>query len=289
MSKWIVKEMLGLFLRYSGLAPLIRFLRARSGVSVVVYHDPAPETFERHMAFLSKRYSFISMDTLADALASGDWSRIPPYALVVTLDDGHRGNYALLDVIRRYDVFPTLYLCSGIVDTHRRFWWKTPTVNIEALKNEPHAVFLEQLQEEAAFRPEKEYPDRQALNRDELLEMQPHVCFGAHTRFHPILTRCDDETCRGEMVASKDELEALLGQEIKHFAYTNGDYGERERGHARDFGFQSARGLDVGWNTKARDRFSLKVTGVQDDASLNVLGAQLCGVFGAIRRLKGTS
>ena len=279
------KELLGFVVRFAGAEILIRAVCSWRRATIVVYHDPSPDVFARHMAYLSRRYAFIPLETLVRAIETQDWSDVPLRALVVTLDDGHKGNRALVDVCKAHGITPTIYLCSQIADTHRHFWWKTTWSKETRFAEMPHVQFLNLLRDKADYWPEKAYPDRQALDRTELLEMRAHVTFGSHTRFHPVLTQCDDATLTTEVTQSKAELERLLGVPVEHFAYPNGNYSSRETDCVRRAGYRSARSLRVGWNALNTDRYALKVTGVQDDASLNVLSGQITGVFGLLRLL----
>lgn len=52
---------------------------------------------------------------------------------------------------------------------------------------------------------------------------------GAHTRRHVDLSRCDAETARDEISGSKQDLERLLGIEVRSFCYP---YGEHRAEHA---------------------------------------------------------
>ncbi len=287
MIKGVVKELLGFAIRYSGAASVIREVFCRKRVTIVVYHDPSPESFAAHAEYLSRIYTFMHLDALVDALERHDWSGIPPKSLVVTFDDGAQGNFALLDTLKAYSITPSIYLCSSMVDTNRRFWWLAGHPDLEALKRLPHEEFLRRLREEADHWPEKEYPDRQVLNREELDQMASCVRFGSHTRFHPVLPNCSSETCAEEIALSRTQLEKLLGVPIEDFAYPNGDYGPRERACVERTGYRSARSLRVGWNGPRTDRFALRAMVVEDDASINVLCGQVSGVFALLRLLDG--
>ena len=46
---WIVSA----FIRWSGLATLIRYTITRNRVSILVYHNPSREVFERHLGYLA--------------------------------------------------------------------------------------------------------------------------------------------------------------------------------------------------------------------------------------------
>ncbi len=282
--RMFVRELAATIIRYSGIPFLIRNVAGRSRVSIVVYHDPAPEVLDRHLAYLTSRYQVITLDLLAEALHSKDWERIPARALVVTVDDGHKGNSRLSGVFAKHGVVPTVYLCSQIVATRRGFWFHHCEVALaQRLKSLPQAERLQQLMEHSGFAQTKEYPESTALTSVDLESMKSHVDFGAHTRFHPILTMCTDADCEIEIRGSREDLEARFGRPCRHFSYPNGDYTEREVEMARRAGFRSARTTDVGWNGPHTDPYRLRLTGVTDDASINLLVVQLSGIIAYVR------
>lgn len=276
-------------LRFSGLPRLVRTVHARRKVTIILYHDPAPGVFEKHLKYLSRRYRFIGMHDLAAAFERGDGSLIPPRSLIVTFDDGHQGNHALLPLFRKYRLRPTIFLVSRVVDTRRHFWFKHPGVKTSDYKPHPNARRLELLDLRTGFSQTAEYADsRHALSAAEIAEMSDAVDFEAHTCFHPVLPACDDDEARREIQDSRTDLEALLGRPVRCFSYPNGDYGEREVRLVREAGYTLARTIDVGWTDLRSDPFRLKITGVTDDASISVLAAQLSGITMYLRyRLGG--
>ena len=159
---------------YRALPFLIREWVCRHRVAVLLYHDPNPAVFAKHIAHLSRYYTFISLDTLVTAIHQKDFSQIPPKSVVITIDDGHAGNIALLPFFKQYEMRPTLYVCTQIVDTHRHFWFRLDgqsKTEKERLKRLPNAERLAHLQRTADFESEKVYPDRQALNMAEMKEI----------------------------------------------------------------------------------------------------------------------
>lgn len=63
----------------------------------------------------------------------------------------------------------------------------------------------------------------QACTVPELMEMADHgITFGAHTVNHPILTRCDPQEWKREILESRKQLSALPNGYIDIFAYPNG-------------------------------------------------------------------
>lgn len=249
-----------------------------------MYHDPKPAVFAAHLKYLSKHYHFITLEQLVDAIRRKDASKLPPKSLVITFDDGHAGNYRLLPLFKAYGIRPVIYLCSQIVGANRHFWFMTSPLrkekNVrERLKRLPNQERLARLKTAYGFEPDKPQPDRQALNRQELAEMAPYVDSQAHTRFHPILTTCDADECEQEIGGCQRDLEAMLGRKPLHFSYPNGDYTRREIELVKQYGYQSARTSDAGWNDINTDPYCLKAMDIANDASVNQLVAQMCGAF----------
>jgi peptidoglycan/xylan/chitin deacetylase (PgdA/CDA1 family) len=267
------------FIRMSGLFFLIKKFVSKRKVSIVLYHDPKPEVFRKHIEFLNDNYVFISLDLLVTAIVEKKWELIPDNSLVVTFDDGHIGNYNLLPTIREYDIKPTIYCCSDIITTNRHFWWKEVlTSDVQGFKEMNNQDRLHVLKEKFDFFNSREYLDRQALNLDELQAMSLHLSIGSHTRFHPILTCCSKEEAEAEVLGSKLQLESKIGHVCGHFCYPNGDYDESVVESVKSSGYRSGRTIDVGWNDVNTDPYKLKITGITDDASINQVISQLTGI-----------
>ena len=291
----IASEGAARLMRWSGVCHALRRAHHRSHATILFYHDPTPDVLDAHLAWLGERFHFTTLERVVDAVNVRDWSGMPEGALVVTLDDGHRGNHALLPVFQRHGVRPTIYLCSQIVATRRRFWflqpgWR-PGRKAEPYKKLSHADRLHAMKRDLGFEQEREYAEaeRQALSAAEIEEMASWVDFEVHTRFHPVLTQCSATEAWEEIAGAKRELERLLGRECRHFAYPNGDYLEREVEMVRRAGFASARTVDLGWTGVSSDPFRLKAFFVKDDASLDLLEALISGIPGYVkRRLRGS-
>lgn len=285
IMRW-AKEIVGFIVRYAGIYFIVREVICRNKVTIIFYHDPKPEIFEGHIRYLSRKYTLISIDKLVDAIKNKDWSRIPTKSLVVTFDDGHVGNYALLSIFQKYDIYPMIYICSDVVNTNRKFWWKTGFEKCKGLKEYSNNERLKKLNDATGYLPTKEYNERQSLNLAEMLEMSRCVGLQSHTMFHPILTKCADDECLAEISCSKLNIERMLSKEVNHFAYPNGDYSARELSYVKGCKYKSARTLDIGWNDVNTDPYRLKTMIIDDDASVNKLCAQICGIFAYFRYAK---
>ncbi len=291
MLKEALKTVFGVAVWASGFGWFMRCVYARRRVTILLYHDPKPERFARHLAYLTQHYHVVSYPDMAAALAAGDTGLLPPRALVITMDDGHRGNAALGRHCAAFGVRPMLFVCSGIVATARQFWWQSDAarkLGIARLKSLPDAQRRAELAAEG-WHETQEHPERSALSREELQSLRAVMDIGAHTRFHPILPQADADGARAEIAGCKADLEALLGEEVRHFAYPNGDYGPREAALVREAGYATARTTQTGFNTAATDPYRLKILPSPDDASLWWLRAQLSGLPGLLRRALGLS
>jgi peptidoglycan/xylan/chitin deacetylase (PgdA/CDA1 family) len=279
---------LAVVIRFGGLAWLVRMTIARRWVSIVIYHDPDPTRLDSQLAWLRRRYSLISLDRLAAALRSGRWAELPPRSLVVTVDDGHARNHELLDLFRRHQLAPAVYLCSQIVDSRRGFWFSgLDRDELERLKGVPNAERLSALERDRGFRQTAERPgEPEALSRHQVMAMTSCCEVGSHSRFHPILPRCSEEEARREIVDSKRELEQLTGRSCRHFAYPGGAYDARERALVERAGYLSARTVDIGWNRSRTDPYRLRVLAI-DPPSITALAAELSGLKWLARLIQG--
>ncbi|MDE0015113.1 MAG: polysaccharide deacetylase family protein, partial [Candidatus Poribacteria bacterium] len=263
-----LKNMVATLICLSGVHILIREFLCRNRVAILMYHDTKPTVFAKHLAYLSRHYTIISLDTLVSAIYQKDFSRVPEKSVVITIDDGHAGNIELLPLFKQHRIRPTLFVCTRIINTHRHFWFKIDEhskAEREKLKRLPNAERLAYLKRTANFEPENVYPDRQALNIVEMKEMMADVDFQPHTQFHPILPHCTETECRQEIMGSKVDLEKLLGVECSHFSYPNGDYTEREIKMVKAGGFRSARTTVIGRNTLDTAHYQLKTIPNPDD------------------------
>jgi peptidoglycan/xylan/chitin deacetylase (PgdA/CDA1 family) len=269
-------------LRLTLLPLLIREAIQRRRVTIIFYHDPSPESLENHLAILERTYKLISLRQFVDAHRLRRISTLPPKALVVTLDDGHAGNFRLKLLLQRMGIPVTIFLCSGIVGTGRRFWFEHAAEEVESLKHVPDGERLDRLRE-LGFDEAREFSKPEALSRDEVEALAPVVDFQCHSASHPVLLYCSDEKAEREIVGSKQELEREYGLDIYAFSYPNGDYSDREILLAKRAGFRCALTADVGFNTAETDPFRLRRIGIDDDDGIDELLVKTCGLWGWIK------
>jgi peptidoglycan/xylan/chitin deacetylase (PgdA/CDA1 family) len=267
----------------SGVPYLLRELAQRNRVTILVYHKLPAEIADRDFNALRRRYNFI---TLADYMAArADRSRpLPLKPLIVTFDDGHKSNYALKPIFEKYGIRPTLFLCSGLADTNRHFWYEIEMD--ESLRQSLKHVSDEERLETLAglgFSETAEQADRQALSASEIEDMKPVVDFQSHTVYHPLLPQCSSARAAVEISESKLELGNKFGLSIYALAYPNGDYSAREIAAAEASGYRCAMTLENGSNTRDTPAFQLKRICISDDASLDELIVKASGLWGFLK------
>lgn len=284
-----VQEWVCLALRFSGIPWCVRNTIARRRVTIINYHDPSPEIFSRHMALFAQAYHFISISQLAVALKSKDFSSLPAFPLLVTLDDGHIGNARLFDTLRKHAIPAVIYAVAGVVNTQRGFWFEClehASAAMQRLKKMDDKQRRYELEREYAHSDEREYEEPSALSAEQLREfISIGGTVGSHTLFHPILDRCDSATGLQETLLSRSILETLLGAPVHHFALPNGIGDDNSRKWVRQAGYHTCRTTKVGWVGPDTDPFLLPNFGIADTASPSKALIQACGLWDMAKKM----
>ncbi len=284
-----LRQVLFRLLFLSGIPFLLREIVQRRRVTVILYHDIRPALAAAHFRALRRRYRVIPLREYLDALRDGRVHELPRKSLVITFDDGHRGNHALIPVLEELAVPVTIFLCSRIVGTNRHFWFLHDASNgrIEELKSVANDERERRLGA-AGFDRMREWPKRRALSRDEVREMLPFVDFQAHTMFHPILPRCADAEARAEIEDAKSDLEELLGRSVTTLSYPNGFYSDRDIELAKQAGYDSGITVDLGYNDAKTDSFLLNRICIDDSDDVGAMLVKATGLWTYLRnRIKG--
>jgi peptidoglycan/xylan/chitin deacetylase (PgdA/CDA1 family) len=257
----------------TGLIRAGRGLWARS-LTVVNYHridDPyrknfdsfkpnvsaTPQEFERQMDYLAKWFRVVSLKDVVEWLDGK--KDLPPYAALITFDDGYLDNYtAAYPILRKYNFPALIFLTTGHIGTDAPFYWdmaaycfshtqndhltfpngqvahwsnrdELERVNkqwIESMKGLPQAekqIHVDRLPEQLKVSVPPGFFRRLMMDWDQVREMQKgEIEFGAHTMHHPILTRISLEQVQDEVAGSKSRIEEELGEAVLGFAYPNG-------------------------------------------------------------------
>ncbi len=276
-----------LFKVFNGLGLTDRFRRWKQQevVTIIMFHDPSPVAMERALIYLSEHYSIISLGTYLEARSRNTVHELPRYSLVITFDDGHIGNYDLLPLFERFRVPVTIFLCSAIVATNRHFWFlcsgnRKATHSMKTLTNPRRLQRLAAL----GFEEDREYSYPQALTANQVRGLKPYIDFQAHTRFHPILTRCSDDRAREEIIGGKIELAEKLGIHARVLAYPNGDHSARSVYLAKEGGYAGAVTVESGYNDAHTDIFRLRRLDLNDTEDVHEIAAKSSGLWQYLTR-----
>jgi peptidoglycan/xylan/chitin deacetylase (PgdA/CDA1 family) len=269
-----------LCLRYSGLPWLFRELLQRRVVTIILYHDLPAATAIAHFRALRARYQIIALRDYLQARTEGQIDRLPSKALIVTLDDGHRGNYNLLPVLQAHAVPVTIFLCSGIVGSQRHYWWlEVPDrADVERLKLLPDEHRLQALAG-LGYCDDRNYDSRHALSDSEIEEMKRTVDLQAHTITHPILPECPEKKAWDEIAGCKTALEQKYALQISALAYPNGDYSPREIAMLKAAGYTCGLTVEPGFNDATTDLYRLRRIQLPDDATISEVLVKVSGLW----------
>jgi peptidoglycan/xylan/chitin deacetylase (PgdA/CDA1 family) len=278
-----IRNIMYFCLRYSGLPFVFREIFQKNKVTILFFHEIEPEVAEKVFKYLVNNYNIISLSKFFELYRQK--AKFPEKSLIITFDDGHQSNYDLLPLFKKYNIQATIFLCSGIINTNRHFWFKEARseeaclpLTKEQLKKIPNNEKLKIL-ETIGFELEKEYPNPHALSKKQILEMLPYVNFQSHTLFHPCLPQCDDSEARDEIFLSKRVLEEEYGLTINAIAYPNGDYSERDIQLCITAGYEFGLTTDFGFNTCSTAPFKLKRISVNETSNnMNEIITNVSGV-----------
>ena len=267
-------------LRRSLLPELMRRTLQRRRITVLIYHNPDPETFRAHCRVLRSRYTIVSLQEFVTAFESRGLGELPDHALLITLDDGYRENHRLLPVLRSDEIPITIFVCSGVVGSNRHFWFThARTRALWGMSDEDRVAALRA----AGFTDVKQFADRQALSDEEVLMLQrASVEIQSHTISHPNLPKCSDVKAEIEIAGSRRDLEGRYECDVVALAYPNGECSTRDAVLVERAGYRCAFTADPGFITEKSDRFRLKRICIADDDGIDELIVKVSGLWRAI-------
>jgi len=249
-------------------------------------------TFRWQMALLARHFTVLPLMTALQQLHDNS---LPARAVCITFDDGYADNADIaLPILQQFALPATFFIATGYLNGGR-MWNDTV---IESLRRLPagtldltdqglgvyrldspaaRARAIGQLLPMLKYRPAGEreaqarrlaarapapLPDDLMLTTQKLRTLhQAGMTIGAHTVTHPILAQLDTQEARQEITASKAELETLLQQPVRLFAYPNGkperDYLPEHAAMAREAGFSAAVATHWGVSARTTDRWQL--------------------------------
>jgi peptidoglycan/xylan/chitin deacetylase (PgdA/CDA1 family) len=212
-----------------------------------------PAQFNEHMKLISTKYHPVSAEEVLEAYHGG--KKLPPDAVLVTVDDGYR-DFAdvIYPICQKFDIKPTLFVTTHFIG-HGIFWWDKVFQLIQFsgqdFINTPFGIFGLRNQEEKRSSHKKllhvlkQMPFQTViewvnethenlvhlptgnpsftLDWDSLRELKQKGCaIGSHSHTHPILTQISREEVQNQVRISKELIKAELGECIPIFAIPDG-------------------------------------------------------------------
>jgi peptidoglycan/xylan/chitin deacetylase (PgdA/CDA1 family) len=269
-----------------GIHGIFRFIYQQRRLTVILYHDIDPDSFENQIKYLIKNYTIIDLGELQRILID-QTLKIPKRAILVTFDDGHAGNYKLLSVFKKYKIRPVIFLTSQLIGTYTPFWFMMPfkdTAEMQMLMLVPDPERRIYLKDHFGEIKESETP--QALSLEMIREMIPYVDYGSHTVDHPCLINCSDEDAWFQIQHSKKMITEITNQVVNTIAYPNGDFKEREIKMARQAGYKLGFSAYQGFNNIRTNVYSIKRLSINDTPNFNEFLLRLTGVWMMIVKIK---
>ncbi len=199
------------------------------------------ELFESHLDFLQKE----GWQTVkASDLAAIDVVR-RPRTLAITFDDGYTDNLIAAEMLHAKGMTATFYIVTG------------------AIGSRPHW--------------QHSGPERlHMLSRDDLITLaNMGMEIGSHTVNHVRLTGCDPDKIQQELVSSRHELEAILGQKVQAFAYPYGDWNVACEKAAQVAGYTSACTTASGWTLIDKNPYRMRRITIYRQDSVSTLARKL--------------
>jgi peptidoglycan/xylan/chitin deacetylase (PgdA/CDA1 family) len=241
-----------------------------------------PETFERHLQFLTGHFEILSFEDLLTRWHEGTLDDRTRYC-AMTFDDGWLDNYShAYPLLRAYGAAATIFLPTDLIGTEEWLWSDrlgyllsrdrrgatgdvdTAIERAKALSDDARERLLDGLAKGVQL------PGcRRFLNWEEAREMSRHgIAFGSHTCTHAMLPRLGRTALERELRRPLDVLRQQLVNYVPVLSYPNGDHTDAVVAAARAAGYRAAVTTDSGPESgHPADLFRLKRIGVHDDVS----------------------
>lgn len=254
--------------------------------------EPTGAHFREQLELLARSCTMLPLATALERLRDGS---LPRGAASITFDDGYRNNHAVaLPILRELGIPATFFVATGFI-AGGLMWndkvieavraCRAKRLDLTELGLGVHDLGSDEERTRAiggllsrikylppqdrsrtidalAARAEARLPERLMMTADEIRALRAAgMGIGAHTVSHPILAKLPAADAEREIVASKRDLESIVGERVTLFAYPNGkpgaDYLPEHVESVARAGFEAAVSTAPGSVTRATGPFEL--------------------------------
>jgi peptidoglycan/xylan/chitin deacetylase (PgdA/CDA1 family) len=271
---------------------VLYFHRVLPATDPMLPFEPTAPQFARMLNWVASQYRVLPLPEALDRLNTGALSAA---SAAITFDDGYRDNLEVAAPLLRAAGMPaTFFIATGFLEggvmwndcvteavrrTHRSCIslpelgvhgfrlstelerWNAADMIIRRIKHLPFAKRADVVQQVLQVCKPKLPADLMMTPTEVRALRAQGFDIGAHTRMHPILSQLDSVSARSEIEGSRDDLRAILGEQVQLFAYPNGrkgvDFDDSHLKMVRQAGFQAAVSTDAGVVTSASNRWLL--------------------------------
>jgi peptidoglycan/xylan/chitin deacetylase (PgdA/CDA1 family) len=254
--------------------------------------EPDAASFAALLRWLGSTYQVLPLVEATRRLAAGS---LPANAACITFDDGYADNLTVAaPILVRHRMMATFFIATGFLEGGRMFndtviesvrAHQGDVLDLESLGlgRMPTRTSAERIAAIGKLLDQVKYlsqEDRDAkvmaiaaavglpgksdlmMTHAQVRELRRNgMSIGAHTMTHPILTTLSRDEAFREISEGRRELETILGERVKTFAYPNGkprrDYDASHVGIVRELGFDAAVSTAWGVSKRGTDRFQL--------------------------------
>ncbi len=185
--------------------------------------------FEGQMRYLhEEKFNVISLKDLLIHLNGWSNQGLPEKTILITFDDGHKGNYKYaFPVLMRYGFCATFFCTSSYIGEASMLTWEEIKAMVDA-----------------------------------------GMSVQSHTLTHPFLKQLGDEEVRRELGQSKKIIEGQIGEKVEFISLPHGSYGRNYRRIAEEEGFMAGCSSIAGINGTLTDRYLLRRIHVSGEYNL---------------------
>jgi peptidoglycan/xylan/chitin deacetylase (PgdA/CDA1 family) len=254
-----------------------------------------PETFERHLEWLTADFRVLPLHEITSRLA--DRADLPPGACAITFDDGWRDNHDFaLPALAKRGIPATVFVVTERVGTEGAFWPDEVCGRLAGLSGSAQRALLDSLgigvrgdpvdamiaylkgltqeaREPVLERIRSTTSDpsaghRALMNWEELDRLaRAGIDIEAHGATHAILTLAAPDDVERELRSARAGLRERGHGRHDLLAYPSGAHDDRVKSLARSAGYAAAFTTDLGLATATHDPLALPRVGMHDDVS----------------------